>query len=45
MKKSRRQLSGDNQGDFMLISEENVIVAGERFDMTLDEVEEYLKDE
>lgn len=46
MKKSRRAISLDNQGDFMLVRiDGNWIVRGEKYDMTLDDIEEYLKEE
>ena len=42
--KSRAGFSADNFGDFMVVDDSrNFIVAGERFDMTLDDVEEWLK--
>ena len=42
--KSRAGFSADNLGDFMVVDDSrNFIVAGERFDMTLDDVEEWLK--
>lgn len=42
--KSRAGWSLDNLGDFMVVDDNlNSIVAGERFDMTLDDVEEWLK--
>jgi hypothetical protein len=44
MKKSRRGLSLDNQGEFMVIdAEHNYIVAGERFDMSLEELEKWME--
>jgi hypothetical protein len=33
----------DNHGHYMIVNERNFIVAGERFDMTLDDIERWLK--
>jgi len=42
--KSRAGFSADNFGDYRVVDDNlNFIVAGERFDMTLDDVEEWLK--
>ena len=44
LRKSRRAISGDNAGEFMIVDiQTNSIVRGEKFDHTLDDVEEYLK--
>ena len=43
MRKSRAQLSLDNHDGFMLVNiDRNWIVAGERFDSQLDDIESYL---
>ena len=40
---SRQQIDPDNAGQFQLIeSDRNMIVLGERFDVSLDEIEAYL---
>ena len=42
--KSRAGWSLDNFGEFMIVDDDiNTIVAGERFDLSLDDVEEWLK--
>jgi hypothetical protein len=42
IKQSRRALSSDNQGEFMVLdAERNYIVAGERYDMSLDDLEKW----
>lgn len=42
--KSRAGISVDNLGGFMIVEDNmNVVVAGGRFDLTLDDVEEWLK--
>ena len=42
--KSRAGFSSDNLGDYMIVdNNRNAIVAGERFDVTLDDVEEWLR--
>jgi hypothetical protein len=42
--KSRASISVDNLGDFMIVNDDmNAVVAGERFDLTLDDVEEWLR--
>jgi hypothetical protein len=44
LRKSRAGFSGDNFGDFMIVDDDmNAVVAGDRFDLTLDDVEEWLK--
>jgi hypothetical protein len=46
LRKSRRPLSLDNHGEFMIVDpSRNVVVAGERFDLDLDAVEAWLADE
>lgn len=42
--KSRRQLSCDNQGEFMLADDRNHIVLGSQFDASLEEIETYLRE-
>ena len=43
---SRQQLQRDNAGRFQLIeSDRNMVVLGERFDASLDDIEAYLKNE
>ena len=43
LRKSRAGFSIDNLGDYMIVDDNlNAIVAGERFDMSLDDVEEWL---
>ena len=45
MQKSRRALSLDNHGEFRLVDPAtNFIVAGEKYNLTLDDVEAYLSD-
>jgi hypothetical protein len=45
IRKSRaRNLHFDNQGLYVLVDYNNFVVLGERFDASLDEIEEYLKD-
>jgi len=42
--RSRAGFSLDNFGDYMIVDDSmNVIVAGDRFDLTLDDAEEWLK--
>jgi hypothetical protein len=43
--RSRARLSGDNHGDYQILNEYGGIAAGERFDLDLDGVEEFLRDE
>lgn len=43
--KSRRAFSGDNYCVSMLVNDTNLIVAGERFDMSAEDVLDYCKDE
>jgi cobalamin biosynthesis Co2+ chelatase CbiK len=44
LQKSRRALSADNQGGYrIVIAQDRSVVAGGDFDMSLDEVEDYLK--
>ncbi len=46
LRKSRSQLSMDNQGGYMIVDPDtNVVVAGKRFDLDLDAVEAWLADE
>jgi hypothetical protein len=40
--KSRTRLSINNYGDFMIVDDQNFVVAGADFDLTLDDVEEWL---
>ncbi len=43
LRKSRSQLSMDNQGGYMIVDPDtNVVVAGKRFDLDLDAVEAWL---
>ena len=45
LRKSRSQLSMDNQGGYMIVDPDtNVVVAGKRFDLDLDAVEAWLAD-
>jgi len=41
--KSRRAFSGDNYCGFMLVDDNNLIAAGERFDMSAEDVLDYCK--
>lgn len=42
--KSRAGFSADNLGEFMVVDTDmNAVVAGGRYDLTLDDVEEWLK--
>jgi hypothetical protein len=44
LRKSRRAISVDNHGSYMVIeASRNLIVLGSRFDATLDEIEEWLR--
>jgi hypothetical protein len=45
LRKSRTRLSGDNRGDYQIRKENGEVVAGERFDLDLDGVESFLKEE
>ncbi len=46
LRKSRRPLSPDNHGEFVIVDpSRKVVVAGERFDLDLDAVEAWLADE
>ncbi len=43
LRKSRSQLSMDNQGGYMIVDPDtNAVVAGKRFDLDLDAVEAWL---
>jgi hypothetical protein len=43
---SRHQLDKDNRGQFQLVeSERSLVVLGEKFDASLDEIEAYLEKE
>ena len=43
LRKSRSQLSMDNQGGYMIVDPDtNVVVAGERYDLDLDAAEAWL---
>lgn len=43
LKKSRRAISIDNHGDFMVVdADRNAIVLGSRFDATLDDIHTFL---
>jgi hypothetical protein len=45
VKKSRGGVSLDNQGGFMIVdADSNFVLAGERFDLSLDDVAEFLSD-
>ena len=45
IKKSRLAESGDNFGEYMIVDfHTNCLVRGERFDVSLDEVEDFLRD-
>ena len=45
LKKSRRGLSVDNQGGYMIVeADRNYIAAGQRFDMFLDDLKEWVKE-
>jgi hypothetical protein len=45
LRKSRRAISSDNHGRFMVISTRSGrIVSGERFDLSLDAIEAWLSD-
>ena len=43
LRKSRRGYSIDNLGGYMIVDDRNFIVDGPRFDLSLDDVEEWLK--
>ena len=44
LRKSRASISIDNLGEYMLVDMyKNAIVAGEKFDLTLSDVEEFLE--
>lgn len=46
MRKSRKSISADNEGGFRLVdTSTNAVIDGSRFDMTLEDVENYLKGE
>jgi N-dimethylarginine dimethylaminohydrolase len=46
LRKSRAAFSGDNFGEYMIVgANTNAVVAGARFDMTLDDVEEFANEE
>lgn len=42
IKKLRAAHSGDNYGGYQIIDENNFIKAGERFELDIDDVEDYL---
>lgn len=42
IKKSRSALNVDNQGGYMIIDINNVIIAGEKFNLFLEDIEKYL---
>ncbi len=45
VRKSRRSLSPDNFGDYMLVDlAHNVVALGSRYDASLDDIEAYLAD-
>lgn len=45
LSKSRARISLDNFGEYMIVDEKtNFVVAGRRYDYTLDDVAEYLKE-
>jgi hypothetical protein len=44
LRKSRRMISLDNRGGYMVVNLNNWIVAGERFDLTAADVESLLED-
>ena len=43
LRKSRASLSIDNKGGYMIVDINNCVVAGEKFDLTLSDVEEFLE--
>ena len=43
--KSRARLSADNRGDYQIRKENSGVVAGERFDLDLDGIESFLRQE
>ncbi|HTQ40087.1 MAG TPA: hypothetical protein VMJ32_13765 [Pirellulales bacterium] len=44
VRRSRRQLSVDNEGGYMLVDiESNSVAAGSRFELSLDDLEAFLK--
>jgi hypothetical protein len=46
LRKSRKSICLDNFGDYMIIDTyKNYVVAGSRYDYTLDDVEDFLEDE
>lgn len=40
--KKSRELSVDNRGGYMIVDNSNVIIAGEKFDLTPEEVRDWL---
>jgi hypothetical protein len=43
--KSRQQIHLDNCGEYMLLrNDDNICVLGNRYDATLDDIEEYFRD-
>ncbi len=45
LKKSRKATSLDNRGDYMIVDTNlNVVVAGEKFDMSLKDIEAFIKE-
>jgi len=44
LRKSRVSLSIDNKGGYMIVDFNNCVVAGEKFDLTLDDVAEFIKE-
>lgn len=44
LKKSRAAYTLDNQGGYMIIDQNNYVVAGEKYDFTLDDVKKFLED-
>jgi len=45
MHKSRASYSGDNQDGYMIADLNNNIVAGEKYNLSLEDVEKFLKEE
>ncbi len=45
LRKSRRPLSRDNRGGYMIVDRRNAVMAGVKFDLDLDAVEAWLADE
>ena len=43
LKKSRAKESLDNRGGYMIVDENNAIIAGERYDMSIEDVADYLE--